>query len=71
MAGAATPHYGYMETVMKLRLLVLACTLLAASACIVRPYDGQRTYYNDGGYHGHDDGGYRGQDDYGRRVWHE
>lgn len=56
---------------MKLRLLVLACTLLAASACIVRPYDGQRTYYNDGGYHGHDDGGYRGQDDYGRRVWHE
>jgi hypothetical protein len=41
------------------RLIVLACTLLALSACIVAPYGG-------GGYEhgGHDHA------DYGRRVWH-
>jgi hypothetical protein len=58
---------------MKLRLLiVLACTLLAVSACVVEPYGGGRGYYGDRGYYG---GGYyggdRGPHDYGRRVWRE
>jgi hypothetical protein len=44
---------------MKLRLvIVLACTLLAVSACVVEPYGGGGAYYY-GGDHG----------DYGRRVW--
>lgn len=44
---------------MNLRLLiVLACTLLAVSACVVAPYGGGGRHYG-GGYH-----------DYGRPVWH-
>jgi hypothetical protein len=52
---------------MKLRLLiVLACALLAVSACVVEPYGGGgRGGYYGGGYYG---GGYS-QHDYGRRVW--
>ena len=43
---------------MKLRqLIVLACALLAVSACVIEPYGG-------GGY---DHGGR----DYGHRAWHE
>ncbi len=42
---------------MSLRLLlVLACTLLAVSACVVTPYGGGPGYYDH-------------HDDYGRRVW--
>ena len=49
----------FMETVMKLRvLLALAITLLAVSACVVEPYGGGRGYYGGGGYH-----------EYGRPVW--
>lgn len=44
---------------MKLRMfLVLACTLLAVSACVIEPIGGGR-----GGGH------YEGDHDYGRRVW--
>ena len=47
---------------MKLRLLVvLACTLLALSACVVEPFGGGHGGYNRGG---------GGEHDYGRRVWH-
>ena len=42
------------------RLIVLACTLLSLSACIVAPYGGGGGY----GYGGHE------HEDYGRRVWH-
>jgi hypothetical protein len=53
-----------VETIMKLRLfVVLACTLLAVSACIVEPYGG-------GGRGGYYRGDYS-QHDYGRRVWRE
>jgi hypothetical protein len=51
-----------METTMTLRLIILACALLAVSGCIVAPFGGERGYYNDGGYHG---------GDYGRRAWRE
>ncbi len=51
---------------MKLRLLiVLACTLLAVSACVVEPYGGP-AYYGGGGIYIGGGGGH----DYGRRVWH-
>jgi hypothetical protein len=52
-----------METIMKLRLvIVLACTLLGLSACVVEPYG-----YGGGGGGGYYYGG--GHSDYGRRVW--
>jgi hypothetical protein len=48
---------------MKLRLLiVLACTSLVVSACMVAPYGG-----GPGGYYRGDEG----QHEYGRRVWQE
>jgi hypothetical protein len=50
---------------MKLQLLVvLACALLAVSACVMEPYGGgnPRGYYYGGGY---------GEHDYGRRVWRQ
>jgi len=50
---------------MKLRLIiVLACTLLAASAYVVEPYGGgdERGCYYGGRYSEHD---------YGRRAWHQ
>jgi hypothetical protein len=51
----------FMETVMKLRvLLALAITLLAVSACVVEPYRGGGRGYYGGGYHDHE---------YGRPVW--
>jgi len=47
---------------MKLKtLIVLACTLLAVSACVIAPYG-----YGGGGG-GRHGGGEHG--DYGRRVW--
>jgi hypothetical protein len=47
--------------IMKLRILILlACTLLAVSACVVEPL------YGGGGGGGY----YRGDQDYGRRAWH-
>lgn len=49
---------------MNLRILILvACTLLAVSGCIVEPFGrgGRGDYY----------GGDHGEHDYGRRVWHE
>jgi hypothetical protein len=53
---------------MQIRLfVVLACVMLAVSACVVEPYGGG----GRGGY-GHDgysQGGYGGRPDYGRRVW--
>jgi hypothetical protein len=55
------------ETTMNLRqLIVLACTLLAVSACVVEPwgYEGGRR----GNFYG---GGEHGEHDYGRRVWRE
>jgi hypothetical protein len=46
---------------MTIRLfVVLACTFLAVSACVVEPYGG-------GGYHG--GGYYGGGHEYGRPVW--
>ena len=51
-----------VEATVKLRmLLVLACTLLAVSACIVEPFGG-RGGGGGGGY-------YRGGHDDGHRVW--
>jgi hypothetical protein len=47
---------------MKLGLLImLACTLMTLSACVVEPYGRDRGYYH----------GDRGEEDYGRRVWRE
>ncbi len=41
--------------------LILACTFLAVSACVVSPYGGgQRGYYSGDGYH---------DNYYGRSVW--
>jgi hypothetical protein len=52
---------------MTLRLLiVLACTLLAVSACVVEPFG--RGY--GGGGRGEYYGGGQSEHDYGRRVWH-
>ena len=52
---------------MTLRLLiVLACTLLAVSACVVEPFGGG---YRGGG-RGEYYGGGQSEHDYGRRVWH-
>jgi hypothetical protein len=46
---------------MKLRqLILLACALLALSACVVEPWGGGG---ERGGYYG-------GGHDYGHRVWH-
>jgi hypothetical protein len=51
--------YLIVETTMKLRMLiVLVCTALALSACIVEPYGGGGVYVGGGG-----------DRDYGRRVW--
>ena len=51
---------------MKLRLvIVLACTLLGLSACVVEPYGYGYGYGGGGG--GYYYGG--GHSDYGRRVW--
>jgi len=60
---------------MKLRQFVLlACTVLAISGCIVEPYGGGYSggYGGGGGYGrggGHFGGG-EGGHEYGRRVWH-
>ncbi len=69
--GFASPHRQLMEIILKpALLLVLACAVMAASACVVDPYGyGGRGYYgrdNDRGYDGD-----RGREDYGRRVWRE
>jgi hypothetical protein len=61
-----------MEMAMSLRLfIVLACALLAVSACIVAPFGSGGGH---GGYHGGGGGGGEGHGegyhDYGRRVWH-
>jgi hypothetical protein len=58
-------YWSPVETTMKLQqLVVLACALLALSACVVEPYGGgnPRGYYYSGGY---------GEHDYGRRAWQQ
>lgn len=53
-----------VEMIMKLRLLiVLACTLLAISACVIVPVGG-------GGGRGEYYRGDQDRHEYGHRVWH-
>jgi hypothetical protein len=53
-----------METIMKLRLvIVLACTLLGLSACVVEPYGSGYGSGGGGDYYG---GSHR---DDGHRTW--
>ncbi len=56
---------------MTIRLgLLLACTLLSLTACIIEPYGGGgRGDYSDRRLGYDRDGG--GPSDYGHRVWHE
>ena len=60
---------------MKLRLfIVLGCTLLAATACVIEPYGGGHGYYYGGGqsqYYRGAQSPFYGEDQhyYGRRVW--
>jgi hypothetical protein len=51
-------------------LLILACTFLAVSACVVSPYGG-RGYYSGGGYHDSYSGGGYHDNYYGRSVWRQ
>jgi hypothetical protein len=49
-------------------LIVLACTLLSVTACVVEPYGG---WGRGDRFRGDEFRGEQGQPDYGRRVWHE